>query len=75
VRSHFMGCQFDESFDRIHSPLAASTANWQSDEVRARFLSLIMLGVASASALAESYISQYQGNRIYAWDGEYLSKY
>jgi hypothetical protein len=29
----------------------------------------------SASLASDSYISQYQGSRLYSWDGQYLSKY
>jgi transcriptional regulator of met regulon len=31
--------------------------------------------LAATTALADSYISEYQGSRLYSWDGQYLSKY
>lgn len=34
---------------------------------------LVLLGISSGHA--QSYISQYQGGRLYSWDGRYLSKY
>jgi hypothetical protein len=36
---------------------------------------LILLALLASSSLADSYISEYQGSRLYAWDGRYLSKY
>jgi hypothetical protein len=43
-----------------------------------RLLILIAAALAClcSSLFAEdSYISKYQGNRLYSWDGQYLSKY
>jgi hypothetical protein len=38
-------------------------------------LAAFLIFAAVSQASADSYISQYQGSRLYSWDGRYLSTY
>jgi len=38
-------------------------------------MTLLSLLTLPPAAMADSYIQQYQGQRLYAWDGKYLSQY
>jgi len=74
ITAHYVGVLKTSSFHNMKQQLSFCTNNMKSTLVVCfAILSGLVLGTPLRAE--DSYISQYQGGRLYSWDGQYLSRY